>query len=94
MNRFTGFVKKEFLHIIRDVRSMLILFGIPVVQILLFGYVLSNEIRNANIAILDHSRDEVTAQITQKLIASGYFRLKENLEFCPIRLNPCSKAAK
>ena len=93
MNRFTGFVKKEFLHIIRDVRSMLILFGIPVVQILLFGYVLSNEIRNANIAILDHSRDEVTTQITQKLIASGYFRLKETLD-SPHQIEPLLQSGK
>jgi len=66
MNRFTGFVKKEFLHIIRDKRTMLILFGIPIVQILLFGYVLTNEINDANIAILDHSKDETTARITNK----------------------------
>jgi ABC-2 type transport system permease protein len=93
MNRFTGFVKKEFLHIIRDLRSMLILFGIPVVQILLFGYVLSNEIRNANIAILDHSHDEITAQITQKLLSSGYFRLKETLD-SPHQIEPLLKSGK
>ncbi|MFW5725923.1 MAG: ABC transporter permease [Bacteroidota bacterium] len=93
MNRFTGFVKKEFLHIIRDVRSMLILFGIPVLQILLFGYVLSNEIRNANIAILDQSRDEITTQITAKLLASGYFRLKENLT-SPQQIEPLLKSGK
>ncbi len=80
MNRFTGFVKKEFLHIIRDKRTMLILFGIPIVQILLFGYVLTNEIKDANIAILDHSKDETTARITNKLLSSGYFRLQSTIE--------------
>jgi ABC-2 type transport system permease protein len=80
MNRFTGFVKKEFLHIIRDKRTMLILFGIPIVQILLFGYVLTNEINDANIAILDHSKDETTARITNKLLSSGYFQLQSTID--------------
>ncbi|HAN76650.1 MAG TPA: multidrug ABC transporter permease [Bacteroidales bacterium] len=75
-----GFVIKEFYHIFRDKRTMLILFGIPVVQILLFGFVLTNELRDIRIAILDHSKDDVTREITQKLIASGFFILHSNLE--------------
>ncbi len=68
-----GFIIKEFYHIFRDVRSMLILFGMPVVQVLLFGFAISNEIKNAPIAILDHSRDYVTRQISSKLLSSGFF---------------------
>ena len=75
-----GFIIKEFYHIFRDVRTMIILFGMPVVQILLFGFALTNEIKNARIAILDPSKDEMTREITHKLIASGYFILDENLE--------------
>ncbi len=41
MNRFFGFVKKEFQHIFRDVRTLVILFGLPVVMIILFGYVVT-----------------------------------------------------
>lgn len=93
MNRFSGFVKKEFLHIIRDLRSMLILFGIPVIQILLFGFVLTNEIKDANIAILDHSGDEATAQITQKLLSSGYFRLYSTLHSAE-QIEPLFKSGK
>jgi ABC-2 type transport system permease protein len=79
MKKFKGFVYKEFLHIIRDPRSMLILIGMPVVQILLFGFVLTNEIRDADLAILDHSKDNTTTAIIQKLTASGYFRIKEQI---------------
>jgi ABC-2 type transport system permease protein len=68
-----GFIIKEFYHIFRDVRSMLILFGMPVVQVLLFGFAISNEIKNAPVAILDHSNDYVTRQITNKLLSSGFF---------------------
>ena len=74
-----GFIIKEFYHIFRDVRTMIILFGMPVVQILLFGFALTNEIKNARIAVLDYSKDEVTAQIIAKITSSGYFILEENL---------------
>ena len=80
MKRFFGFVKKEFYHIFRDVRTMIILFGIPVVQLLLFGTVITNEIKDAHIAIYDQSRDEVTQEITAKLLSSGYFLLDQYLE--------------
>ena len=48
-----GFVRKEFLHIFRDYRTLIILFGIPAAQILLFGYVVSTDVKNAGIAFLD-----------------------------------------
>ena len=47
MKRFLGFVKKEFLHIFRDFRTLIILFGIPIAQILIFGFVVSTDIRDA-----------------------------------------------
>jgi ABC-2 type transport system permease protein len=79
MNRFLGFVKKEFLHIFRDYRTLFILFGIPAAQILIFGYVVSTDIKNAGVAILDLSKDEVTQQLTDKIISSGFFKRTENL---------------
>ncbi len=79
MNRLLAFIKKEFLHIFRDYRTMIILFGMPIAQLLIFGLVISNEIRDADIAILDKSKDEHTRKITQKLLSSGYFILAEEL---------------
>nr|HPI86905.1 ABC transporter permease [Bacteroidales bacterium] len=75
-----GFIIKEFFHIFRDVRTMIILFGMPVIQILLFGFALTNEIRNARIAVLDHSKDDVTTEIISRITSSGYFILDEYLE--------------
>ena len=72
-----GFILKEFLHILRDKRTMLILFGMPVVQVLLFGYAITNEIKNARIGILDQSNDYVTQAITHKILSSGYFLADE-----------------
>ncbi len=79
MKRFWGFVVKEFYHIFRDYRTLLILFGMPAVQLLLFGYVITNEIKNAKIAVFDQSKDEMTRRITQKIVSSGYFILDKNL---------------
>jgi drug efflux transport system permease protein len=80
MKRFYGFVKKEFFHIFRDVRTMLILFGMPAVQILLFGFVITNELKDAKIGILDYSRDDVTKEITNKILSSGYFVLDRYID--------------
>ncbi|MEN8229099.1 MAG: ABC transporter permease [Bacteroidota bacterium] len=73
MRRFFGFVKKEFQHIFRDVRTLVILFGLPVVMIVLFGYVVTNEIRDVKVGIWDRSRDVVSTQAIQKIFSSGYF---------------------
>src|SRR5690554_2573716 len=80
MKKLKAFIKKEFYHIFRDTRSMLILFGIPITQLLIFGTVIKNEISNVPIAIYDESKDEVTAEIISKIRSSGYFILDENLE--------------
>ncbi len=59
---------------------MFILFGMPIVQVLLFGFVLTNEIKNADIAIWDKSKDNVSKELTNKLLSSGYFRLNQFVE--------------
>ena len=80
MKRFKGFVRKEFYHIFRDKRSLFILFGMPVAQILLFGFAITNEINNVDIAVLDHSRDATTGEIINKIAASKYFSINEFIE--------------
>lgn len=80
MKQLQSFIKKEFYHIFRDPRTMLILFGIPVIQLLVFGTVIKSEITDLHIAIYDQSKDETTQKITNKLLSSGYFILDENLD--------------
>ena len=79
MKRFIGFVKKEFYHIFRDKRSMFILFGMPIAQIMLFGFAITNEINNVNIAILDQSKDSETQKIINKINASQYFNIEQEI---------------
>ncbi len=55
------------------------LFGLPIVQIVLFGFALTNEVKNARIVVCDHAQDYMSQQLTEKLVASGHFTLEENL---------------
>lgn len=80
MKRFMGFVKKEFLHIFRDYRTLFILFGIPVAQILIFGYAVTMDIKKAEIAFLDLSKDDMSRKISEKLLSSDFFRESEILK--------------
>lgn len=80
MKQFIAFVKKEFYHVLRDKRTLFILFGMPVVQILIFGFALTNEVKNAKILIVDHSRDVSTQQIISKIAASQYFQLDKIID--------------
>ncbi len=77
MKRFIGFVRKEFYHIFRDKRSLFILFGMPIAQIMLFGFAITNEINNVDIAIFDKSKDATTQEIIHKITASKYFSNKQ-----------------
>jgi ABC-type multidrug transport system, permease component len=76
---FIAFVKKEFFHILRDKRTILILFGMPVMQITLFGFAISTEVKNINVAFLVPVHDEMTRQIVERVDASEYFSVKKML---------------
>jgi ABC-2 type transport system permease protein len=75
MKQFLIFVKKEFYHILRDRRTVLILLVMPVIQIILFGFAISTEVKNTPFAVFDASNDEATRLITERLQASNYFTL-------------------
>lgn len=79
MKQFLSFVYKEFLHIFRDTRTMMILLAMPVIQIILFGYAISTEVRNANVAILAPKHDVVVDEVVQRLDASSYFTVNRML---------------
>jgi ABC-2 type transport system permease protein len=71
------FIRKEFMQVFRDPRTLLIMFGLPVVQIILFGYALTSEVKNVNILISDHSKDVVSTKIVQNIKATNYFIVHE-----------------
>ncbi|MEY8486248.1 ABC transporter permease [Parabacteroides sp.] len=75
-----AFVRKEFIHIFRDKRTMMILLLMPIVLIILFGYAITTEIKRVPIAILDQSRDEVTQKMISHFAASEYFDLYKMID--------------
>ena len=79
MNQFFVFVKKEWLHIWRDTRTFIILLLMPVVQMIVFGFALTNEVKNAEIAVFDQSNDISTTAIIDQLNASQYFKVTRYL---------------
>ena len=73
MKEFFAFVRKEFLHIFRDRRTLLVLIGLPAVLIVLFGFAISTEIRNVNIGYMSPDDDVHIDRLMDKICRSDYF---------------------
>lgn len=77
-SQFLTFIRKEFAHVLRDKKTLLILFGLPVVQVIIFGFALTNEVKSARVLVIDHAQDEVSHEITAKVHASRYFDVTQS----------------
>ncbi|MCB0515520.1 MAG: ABC transporter permease [Chitinophagales bacterium] len=75
MQQLYSFVRKEFYHVFRDSKTLLMLFGLPIAQILLFGFALTNEIKNANIVVCDYANDNVSNELITQIAHSNNFTL-------------------
>ncbi|ESU20351.1 ABC-2 type transporter [Flavobacterium enshiense DK69] len=76
MKQLLAFIRKEFYHVFRDKRTLLILFGLPIVQIVLFGFALSSEVKNIGVAIQDNAHDVRSHEIINRIKTSSYFQVK------------------
>ncbi|HQV06495.1 MAG TPA: ABC transporter permease [Chitinophagaceae bacterium] len=79
MKQFFAFIKKEFYHIFRDKRTMFILLGMPIVQIIIFGFALTNEVKNAKIGVLNFAKDAASTSLITEIQASRYFDIAQTL---------------
>ncbi|MDR2037392.1 MAG: ABC transporter permease [Bacteroidales bacterium] len=77
---FIHFIKKEFFHIFRDIRTMMMLLLMPVVQLIIFGFAITTEINHTPVAVLDHSNGELSRRLIAKIDGSRYFTLQEKLQ--------------
>lgn len=68
-------LKKEFIHIIRDKITLALVLAMPVALVLLFGFTISTDIRNAKISVLDLAKDSQSKVLVNDLSASGYFQI-------------------
>jgi len=72
-NAFLSFVKKESLHILRDRRTMLVVMLIPVVLIVLFGFAISTEVNNVNVAVVATERTDGVNDAVNRIAHNNYF---------------------
>lgn len=86
MKQFLSFVQKEFYHILRDTRTMMILLGMPVIQIILFGFAISTEVNNTRVAVFDPSQDVSTRQIVERFRGNKNFMV-ERILYNPAEIN-------
>lgn len=93
MKQFIIFVKKEFYHILRDPKTLIIIIGLPIIQILTFGFALTNEVKNSKIAILNPSIDETTTKIVDRLEVSRFFEIEKSIN-SPNDLDAAFKSGK
>ena len=75
MKQFTSFIIKEAKHIVRDKRTMLILFGMPIIMMLLFGYAITNDIKNVRTVIVMSNADYDAQQAVDRLSVSENFTI-------------------
>lgn len=76
MKLFLSFIRKEFWHVLRDTRSLIILIGLPIVMMLLFGFALSTEVKNTKIVVLDNAHDDASKYLIDRLEHSQYFDIQ------------------
>ncbi len=79
MNNFISFVRKEAWHILRDKRTMLILFGMPVVLMLLFGFAITTDVENVRTIVVTSQMDTQTQSAVERLSQSEYFTITQTV---------------
>ncbi|WP_455673659.1 ABC transporter permease [Phocaeicola sp.] len=79
MGIFASFVRKEFKHILRDPRTLLIIVMIPIVQVTLFGFALTNEVKHIDVALYAPRLNEPIRQLAAKIDANEYFSVTARL---------------
>jgi ABC-2 type transport system permease protein len=79
MKQFLAFVRKEFYHVFRDPKTLLMLFGMPVTLIILFGFAMTNEIKNSKIVVCDYAKDAASQHIIEQIEASNNFEVETSL---------------
>ena len=79
MKQFISFVIKEAKHILRDKRTMLILFGMPVVMMILFGFAITTDVKNVRTVVVTSQMDHLTQTAVERLAQSEYFTIAQTV---------------
>jgi len=74
MTALLGLLRKEVYHILRDRRTLVVIIGLPVLQVIIFGYAIRTDVDLVRLAIVDPAPDAVTLAIRNRFEAAGVFR--------------------
>jgi ABC-2 type transport system permease protein len=74
-SRLISIIRKEFIQIFRDPRTLAMIVVIPIMQLFLLGYSATNDVRNVPLAVLDRSRSEESRALLDSYRAADYFRI-------------------
>ncbi|MEN3046370.1 MAG: ABC transporter permease [Candidatus Hydrothermales bacterium] len=77
MKRLFYFIEKEFIQVLRDKKTGLIVFVAPLIQLIVYGYVISTDVRNVRTGVVDYSGEKISRDFINSLCASGFFKLKK-----------------
>jgi ABC-2 type transport system permease protein len=77
IERVLGIMRKEFRQVFRDERMSRLLFISPVIQLLVFGYAVSTDVRNVSLFVVDHNHTAASRALVDALTSGGYFRVVE-----------------
>ncbi|MER3459343.1 MAG: ABC transporter permease [Chloroflexota bacterium] len=80
MNRLLSLIRKEFLQILRDPRTLYITFAIPVIQLFLLGYTATTDVRNVPLAVFDQDRSPAARRLLDAYRTADYFRIAYDVD--------------
>jgi ABC-2 type transport system permease protein len=74
-SRLISLIRKEFIQILRDPRTLLVVFSIPIMQLLMMGYAATNDVRNVPLVVFDQDRGPAARALLESYRAADYFRI-------------------
>lgn len=80
LRRILTIARKELMHVRRDRRTLAAIFAMPLIQLLLFSYALSFDVKNIGLAVLDQDRSQQSRRLIDSFTNSGYFQIRHNLD--------------
>ena len=79
MNRIRAVAYKEFLHVMRDRRTLIMIIFMPLFQLVIYGYGIDNDVKHIRMAVYDEDRTSLSRKLVDALVQSSYFDLKERV---------------
>ncbi len=85
LERVWRMLVKEFIQVFQDRRTRGVIFGTPIIQLIVFGYAVTTDVRNISLGVQDRDRTVMSRELLDRFVRSGYFQparqIREDREF-------------